>query len=387
VSLVAGLVVVRSIPFVDHSRRVRAGMLVVPFDRWGDRVRGLAGHTVWWGGGMPCDAQGGALSRVVAREDARDLGDGVVVSHLMCNRPPDREFHDHHELVSAYVALISGYAMVLDPAATARGSRGAIPVEDRDTPFRYMDTASARAGVVGLNAKLHGSRIGIVGLGGTGSYVLDLVAKTPVGAIHLYDGDLFEQHSAFRFPGAASREDIDAGRAKVDHFAAVYSNMHTRIFPHRTRIDRHNLGLPDPVDFVFLCIDEGGAKQPIVERLERDGKSYIDCGIGVVFDRHGLMGALRTTTSTPAMRDHVRDKERIPFVGGGGEPDAYSSNIQIADLNALNAALAVLRWKRLCGFYADGGGEHHSVFVVDSNQIINADRAEPAVVGRSCERS
>lgn len=33
--------------------------------------------------------------------------------------------------------------------------------------------------------------------------------------------------------------------------------------------------------------------------------------------------------------------------------DAYRSNIQIADLNALNAVLAVGTWKRLCGFYVD----------------------------------
>ena len=45
-----------------------------------------------------------------------------------------------------------------------------------------MDTASARAGLIGLNRKLVGESVGIVGLGGTGSYVLDLVAKTPVPA-------------------------------------------------------------------------------------------------------------------------------------------------------------------------------------------------------------
>ena len=34
-----------------------------------------------------------------------------------------------------------------------------------------------------------------------------------------------------------------------------------------------------------------------------------------------------------------------------GEDD-YSSNIQVADLNALNAILAIIRWKRYLGFYA-----------------------------------
>ena len=45
---------------------------------------------------------------------------------------------------------------------------------------------------------------------------------------------------------------------------------------------------------------------------------------------------------------------------------------QVADLNALNAALAVIRWKRLRGFYRNGDGEHQSAFLVDGNTIINA---------------
>ena len=70
--------------------------------------------------------------------------------------------------------------------------------------FLYEDTASSRADIVTINSKLKSLRIGIVGLGGTGSYVLDFVAKTPVKEIHLFDGDTFDQHNAFRAPGAAS---------------------------------------------------------------------------------------------------------------------------------------------------------------------------------------
>jgi hypothetical protein len=39
--------------------------------------------------------------------------------------------------------------------------------------------------------KLELGKIAIIGLGGTGSYVLDLAAKTPVKEIHLFDGDKF----------------------------------------------------------------------------------------------------------------------------------------------------------------------------------------------------
>ena len=47
---------------------------------------------------------------------------------------------------------------------------------------------------------------------------------------------------------------------------------------------------------------------------------------------------------------------------------------QIADLNALNAALAVIKWKKLCGFYQDFDEELHSVFTLDGNMLTNEDK-------------
>jgi hypothetical protein len=51
----------------------------------------------------------------------------------------------------------------------------------------------------------------------------------------------------------------------------------------------------------------------------------------------------------------------------------------VADLNALNAALAVIKWKKLFGFYQDMKSEHHSQFHTATNGFINEDklRAEP----------
>ena len=65
-----------------------------------------------------------------------------------------------------------------------------------------------------------------------------------------------------------------------------------------------------------------------------------------------LLGQLRVTSATPDDRDHVHST--IPLTPPLGDDD-YSQNIQIADLNALNAALAVLKWKKLMGFYLGSG--------------------------------
>ncbi len=52
-------------------------------------------------------------------------------------------------------------------------------------------------------------------------------------------------------------------------------------------------------------------------------------------------------------------------------PNEYGENIQIADLNALNATLAVIRWKRFMGYYVDQQGEHQSRYTIDGNVIGN----------------
>lgn len=78
------------------------------------------------------------------------------------------------------------------------------------------------------------------------------------------------------------------------------------------------------------------------------------------------------TTSTPAKRDHIH-AGRISFEGGGGQ-DVYASNIQVADLNALNACLAVVKWKKLRGVYRDLENEHHSTYTTDGGMLLNGEQ-------------
>ena len=46
-----------------------------------------------------------------------------------------------------------------------------------DSPFLFADTASARQLTTDLAMKLKDEKVAIVGVGGTGSYVLDFVAN------------------------------------------------------------------------------------------------------------------------------------------------------------------------------------------------------------------
>ena len=211
-----------------------------------------------------------------------------------------------------------------------------------------------------------------MGLGGTGSYVLDLVSKTPVKEIHLFDGDKFLQHNAFRSPSAPSIDELRALPQKVSYFADLYSKMRKGIIPHASYIDASNIDRLDGMDFVFLSLDKGGAKKLIIEKLEEFGIPFIDVGIGVNLIDDALCGVIRVTTSTVEKCDRTSVKSRIPF-SDGDDNNEYSRNIQIADLNALNAALAVIKWKKLFGFYVDLEKEHHSTYTIDGNILTNED--------------
>ncbi len=352
------------VPFVDEQRGVRRGELVVPLWRRNGRIVPPMGHSAQFVGGRPCDAAGRELplGGIVNSDDGR---------RYLCIRPEGREFGDYHELVTAYVRRIEEPAQAIRPSASARRMRGKVHAPPR-SPLEYGDPSQVRDAVDGYAERVAGGSVGIVGLGGTGSYVLDLVAKTGVEHVHVFDDDEFQQHNAFRAPGAATRAEAEAGRSKVDHFADIYSRMHSGIVPHRTAIGQDNVALLDLVDFAFLCLDEPHAKPAIIARLERNGTPFVDCGIGLQPTPEGLIGMIRVTTSTPDMRSHVHAGGRISFCGGPDD-DPYAFRAQVAELNALNAALAVIRWKRLKGFYAGARGEHHSAFVIDDNQMINGD--------------
>jgi hypothetical protein len=238
--------------------------------------------------------------------------------------------------------------------------------------FRYLDTASSRSGIPEINAKLAVPRVAIVGLGGTGSYILDLIVKAPVQEIHLFDGDDLLQHNAFRAPGAPSAQQLRQRPKKVDHYARLYDAMRRGIVTHPSFLDETTAEELRSMSFVFLCMDQGTSKQHLVKVMEAAGISFVDVGMGLYTADGMIAGQLRTTTSTPRQRDHVRDRRRIPFEDDGD--DHYGTNIQIAELNALNAAFAVLKWKKECGFYADLEHEHHSIYTIATNSLVGDDQ-------------
>lgn len=367
-----GHLVMREVPYVDAHREVRIGTLISSLLLAGDQTRppnAPGAHVVHWNGDFPCRADGTPIQGISHQAGAFDLGHGLKATHSFSSKP-DGGYTDYHHKMTSYANIIAGPAAVLKPGATPRTFRE--PEKEEDSVFNYVETASDRVGIGLLTERLINERVAIIGVGGTGGYILDLVAKTPVREIRLFDNDEFLTHNAFRAPGAPSLEELREAPKKVEYLKRIYSQMHRNIVVHDAALGADNLHLLDGITFAFLSLDAGDAKRLIVEKLQTIGAAFVDVGMGLDLDEGSLGGILRVTASTPEKRDHVR--QRISFAGGGAK-DVYASNIQVADLNALNAVLAVVKWKKIRGFYRDLEREHHCTYTTDGNMLINGDLA------------
>jgi hypothetical protein len=279
-------------------------------------------------------------------------------------------YPDYHQKIRAYVAYIWAAARELDGNCTPYSNRP-VPavVEMQRRVFRYPDTATTRAGIGAATAKLLAERVAIIGLGGTGSYILDLLAKVPIGEIHLYDKDIFELHNAYRAPGAPQAEDLDKFR-KVDWFTSIYSRMHMAIVPHVYALTQDNLAELEGFDFVFVAVDKPQVRKIILQGLMARKIPFIDVGMGLDLDKDSsVSGICRYTVGLPDFNSHV---EQVVSFDDGPEENLYR-NIQVADMNMLNAALAVIKWKKLRGFYADSRREHHGQYSITSGSLVKED--------------
>jgi hypothetical protein len=150
--------------------------------------------------------------------------------------------------------------------------------------------------------------------------------------------------------------------------------MHKGIFAHDFYVRSNNLSYLDKCSFVFLSIDSGNARREITTYLINKEIPFIDVGLGIeTLDIDGeetsLRGSCRATLVTPDKHDHVENS--LTFIDDDHDLAIYESNIQIADMNSMNAVLAVSRWKQFKGFYHDGTDLAHNLTYTISFQSIS----------------
>lgn len=359
---------VHSVPYVDARRGVRTdGILVMALA--GESSTVPPDHTAYFVGHHPCTMDGVELVQIKNASQRQQLTPDLAVDHYFSARPVE-PYPDYYHKVTLYIEMISGPARALKPDVTARVFKP-VPTSEQESVFLYMDTATTRAGIAVASQRFHGKRLAIVGLGGTGAYVLDQAAKTPVAEIHLFDGDTAYQHNAFRYPSAMSLEELSTAPKKVDYLHGVYSKMRRGVVPHAEMITSANVKQLKAFDYVFLCVDKGSVRRLVIDALRGAHTQVFDVGMGIHLNEETqkVFGVCRVTAIDE--QRHAHAEHCIPMTDTDDEHGIYRNNVQIADLNALNAALAIVCWKKACGFYADHGRECNMTYTVATNVIAS----------------
>ena len=249
------------------------------------------------------------------------------------------------------------------------------------SPFKIPNTFEARAAIGPVQNRIRGQSIAIIGLGGTGAYVLDLIAKTPVQAIHLLDSDHVDWHNLMRAPSAPTDDEIEFLKKnrldKVAYYHAKYDSLRDGIHAHAVQVDsstRFAEFLSEyPVDYAFVCIDQrkecDSPRQDVVyASLSESGVPFIDSGVSITLENDAVSGAVTTSAYAAGSLEW---QNAIPNASVEGNVPGYR-NVQLPEVNALAASLAVMEWRRRTEQYVSGSASFLHKFRLEMPRITTA---------------
>ena len=355
--------IVRDIPYLDAGGASQVGAFVAKLVFKDSEHVVQDDHQVFFAGGAPHNLDGTLIANLgggPAQLPLSPRASDVLVQRSFSNKPKKTgAFADFFEKIESYVGIVSGPAMERY-GATPYTFRMADLDDDDQSVFKFRDTLTSRAEITDLSAKFSDDIIALIGLGGTGGYLLDFLVKTPVREVRAFDGDAFHVHNAFRSPGHT--DDAEFGKAKAEIYQARYGNFRRGLTCHPTYLDETVEAALSEVTFAFVCVDKGPARAVIFDVLMRLGIPFIDVGMGLSRRNGALGGMTRVTYYSAKDASAVRSKG---YADLKENPEGlYRTNVQISELNALNAALAIIKFKQLRGFYAMEEDYHHLLFAV-----------------------
>ncbi|WP_427969655.1 DUF6791 domain-containing protein [Altererythrobacter sp.] len=346
------------VPFLGEDGEAHRGYLVDPLHIMGDGSVGLpSNHQMYFAGGTPHELDGRTMLPVLGEGAGNNypvFGGAVAqyyFSYKIRANGHNREYVSLAEKVVHYFRTISAPVEHKFPG-TVKAMVDVDIESDYDPPFKFPDAHSAAAGLDNYNIPLKELTVGLIGVGGTGSYILDFLVKTPVRKIRVFDADDFEVKTSFRSPGSSNVTEFD--RPKVEVYRDRYGTFREGLEFHSVRINSSNVEMVSDCDFIFLAIDNGISRRELTSLFDSRELTYIDVGMGLERADDGLFGMVRTTFVSDETRQVVQQQNAIPFADA--DQEQYLTNIQIAEWIALTAAIAVIRFKSHFGFYADDVG-------------------------------
>jgi hypothetical protein len=345
VHFVGGYLVIYGLPYLDKDKALKHADWVSPVDlNAAGVIDPPTSHQAWWNGERPHNQAGEAL-KIGFADNKIEVSPGFVAMYSFSLKLHDengqnRPYGSFEEKVQTYLEKITAPAMAMYPEATPLAGIK-IKAEAQGSPLRFPDTASARYHMNDVSSLLRGKKVAIIGLGGTGGYILDFIARTHLERIALFDDDKVHLQTIFRMPGFIPGA---IGMAKVEALAQHYGQWTSSLEPVNERMTEANIERLHGFDFVFVSVDDGPARRFIVDWLSSKGIAFVDCGMGLNRSVVGLNGMVRITGVDRAAYERNLNTAYLPT--GDAKEDEYRREAQIAELNALNAAFAVIRFKQ-----------------------------------------
>jgi hypothetical protein len=363
VSIDTNNLVVRDIPYLDSEKQLQTGAFIsklVFIDS--NRVQ-LDDHQIYFCGGHPCELDGSQIRNLGGGQMTMPLESKDLIVQRSFSNKPANGFRDLFEKIESYMTIVCGPAMELYKTSpfTFR-----IVEEKTNSVFKYRDTLTSRAEIGDLSSNFHSERVAIIGLGGTGAYLLDFLVKTPVAEILGFDLDPYHVHNAYRSPGMLSTDDF--GKEKAEVYQRRYEGFRHGIQLRKKFIDAESAEDFHGVTFAFVCVDKGTSRKGIFDLLMKLKIPFIDVGMGLQRDKGTISGTARVTTFPAESAQEILLRNLVPMTDL--PDDVYRSNIQISELNALNACLAIIKYKQLREFYADDRSYYHSLYTIDNSTIL-----------------
>lgn len=361
--------VVRDIPYLDSKGELRVGAIVAKL-KFIDQFRfEQEDHQMYFAGEVPYGLDGNPVKNLGGGSFSLNLSQScsdIVVQRSFSNKPKVAgKYKDHFHKLETYVGMISGPAIHKFQANpyTFRTCNEALP----DPIFKFRDTLTSRSGLGDLSESFSNEVVAIIGLGGTGAYVLDFIVKTPVKEIRGFDHDFYHVHNAYRSPGRLQEPEF--GKPKAEVYQDRYGNFRYGLSIKNMSIDTYSRDELAGVTFAFVCIDNGDARKEIFDLLIELKIPFIDVGLGLKRSNAGpLSGMLRTTYFSEENAGKVRKKK---LANESEDPNnLYKTNIQISELNALNACIAVMQYKQLKKFYDGDSASFNTLFNISSVSMV-----------------
>ena len=329
-------------------------------------------HTVWWTGKPPFRADGSSMESDLscgAWKEGRDLGEGFTVYMQWSRKPVTngelRSYVDYQEKVTTYVAEVAGQADFRHPGVLEAAKSGEASKVAVNSRFKYIDTNTYRYGLKGIEQRIEDEIVAIIGVGGTGSYLVDILAKTNVRELHLFDKDVLKQHNAFRMCGAARLEELGGSCSKVHWCRRTYAAIREEgIHVSTEELNATSRDILARFTTVFIAVDDLTVRRGLQAACNELGVYHVSVGLGVEVEGQSndqLGGNVKVETAFRPR--HSRPSEPPPKQ----RPRQAYGIVQTAELNMLGAALAVLEWKAKVGIYRNDRAQDIDTILVSAS--------------------